>query len=131
MNKEDEHLNARIDETENNSTTRNISDLYRGISNFKKGYQPRTNILKDEKCDLVADIHSILARWGNYFAQLLNVHGFNNVRQMEIHTAEPLVFEPSAFEFEMATDELKAHITRKLDRSHCGRNVGCGCLRIG
>ena len=26
-----------------------------GISDFKKGYQPRTNIVKDEKVDLVAD----------------------------------------------------------------------------
>jgi hypothetical protein len=68
MNKENEHLNARIDETENNSTTRNISDLYRGISDFKKGYQPRTNTLKDDKVDLLTDIYSILARWGNYFA---------------------------------------------------------------
>jgi hypothetical protein len=124
-------LNARIDETENNSTTKNISDLYRDISDFKKGYQPTTNILKDEKGNLVTDIHSILARWGNYFAQLLNVHGFNDVRQMEIHTAEPLVLEPNAFEFEMATDKLKTHITRKLGHSHCGRNLGCGCLRIG
>jgi hypothetical protein len=30
-----------------------------------KGYQPRTNIVKDEKGDLVADSHSILARWRN------------------------------------------------------------------
>jgi hypothetical protein len=96
MNKEDEHLKAKIDEPENNSTTKNISDLYRGISDFKKSYQRRTNILKDEKSDLVKDIHSILAGWENYFSQLLNVHGFNDVRQMEIHTAEPLVLEPCA-----------------------------------
>jgi hypothetical protein len=24
-------------------------DLYRGIRDFKKGYQPRTNVVKDEK----------------------------------------------------------------------------------
>jgi hypothetical protein len=29
----------------------------------KKGYQPRTNIVKDEKGDLVADSHSILAKF--------------------------------------------------------------------
>jgi hypothetical protein len=63
--------------------------LYRGINNFKKGNQPRTNVVKDEKGDLVADSHSILARWKNYFFQLVNVHGVNDVRQTEIHTAEP------------------------------------------
>jgi hypothetical protein len=33
---------------------------------------------------------------------VLNVHGVNDVMQTEIHTAEPLVPEPSAFEVEMA-----------------------------
>jgi len=65
--------------------------LYRVISNFKKGYQPRTNKIKDEKGDLVADSYSVLARWRNHFSQLLNVHGVIDVRQTEIHIAEPLV----------------------------------------
>jgi len=64
--------------------------LNRGIDDFKKTYQPRTNIVKDEKGDLVGDSHSILANWRNHFSQLLNVHGANDVRQTEIHTPEPL-----------------------------------------
>jgi hypothetical protein len=32
----------------------------------------------------------------------LNVNGINDARQTEIHTAEPLVPEPGAFEVEMA-----------------------------
>jgi len=39
-----------------------IRELYRGIDDFKKGYQPGTNIVKDEKGDLVADSYFILAR---------------------------------------------------------------------
>jgi len=81
--------------------------LYRGINDFKKGYQPKTNIVKDEKGDLVADSHSILARWRNHFSQLLNIHGVNDVRKTEIHTAELLVPEPSAFEVELAIEKLK------------------------
>jgi hypothetical protein len=61
--------------------------LCRGINDFKKGYQPRTLIVKGEKGDLIADSHSIVARWRNYFSQLLNIHGVNDVRQAEIHTA--------------------------------------------
>jgi len=76
--------------------------LYRGINDFKKGYQPRTNIVKGDKGDLVADSHIILVRWRNYLSQILNVHGVNDVRQTKIHTAEPLVPEPSASEFELA-----------------------------
>jgi hypothetical protein len=43
--------------------------------------------VKDEKGDLVADSHGILARWRNYSFQLLNVHVVNDVRQREIHKA--------------------------------------------
>ena len=46
---------------------------------------------------MVADSHSTLARWRNYFSQLLNVRGNNDVRQTAIHTAEPLMPEASVF----------------------------------
>ena len=60
--------------------------MYRDINDFKKGYQPRTNIVKDDKGDLVADSHSTLARWRNYFSQILNVDGVNDVRQINTHS---------------------------------------------
>ena len=90
--------------------------MYRGISDFKKGYQPRCNIVKDEKGDLVADSHSIVARWRNYFCQLFNVHGVQDVGQAEIHTAEPLVPEPSASEVELAIGKLKSHKSPGIDQ---------------
>jgi hypothetical protein len=37
------------------------------------------------------------------------VHGDNDVRQTEIHTAGPLGPEPSAFEVEMAIEKLKRY----------------------
>jgi len=90
--------------------------LYRGINEFKRSYQPTTNIVKDEKGDLVADSYSILARWRNYFSQILNVHGVNDVRQTEIHIAEPLVPEPSAFEVEFAIEKLISHKSPGIDQ---------------
>jgi hypothetical protein len=50
-----------------------------------------------------------LARWRNYFPQILNVRGVNDVRQAEIHTAELLIPEPSVFEFELVVDMQKSH----------------------
>ena len=90
--------------------------MCRGINDFKKGYQPRTNILKDDKGALVADSHSILARWRNYFSQILNAHGVNDGRQTEIQTVEPLVPEPSASEFEQAIDKVKSHKPPGIDQ---------------
>jgi hypothetical protein len=108
-NKKKAYLKAKIVKPETNSKNNNIRDLNRGINNFKKGYQPRTIIVKDEKGDLVADSHSIMARWRNYFSKILNVHGVSDVRQAEMHTAEPLVPEPSALEIELAIEKLKSH----------------------
>jgi hypothetical protein len=72
---------------ETNSKTKNTREFYRGINDFKKGYEPRNNTVKDEKANLFADSHSILARWRKYFSQLFIVRGVNDVRQTEIHTA--------------------------------------------
>jgi len=51
--------------------------------NLRRGYHPRCNIVKDEKGDLVADSHSIVVRWRNYFFQLFNVHGVKDVGRMK------------------------------------------------
>ena len=50
-----------------------------------------------------------MARRRKHFSQLLSVHGVNDVRHTEIHTAEPLVPEPSAFKVELAIGKLKSH----------------------
>jgi hypothetical protein len=47
-NKKRENLKDKINELESNSKNNNITDLYRGINKFKKRYQPRTNLVKDE-----------------------------------------------------------------------------------
>jgi hypothetical protein len=94
--------------------------LFRGINDFKKVYHPRINVVKDEKGDLVADSWSILATWRNHFSQLLNVHGVNNVRQTQVHTAEPPVPEPSAFEVKMAIENLKRHKSPGIDQIPAG-----------
>jgi hypothetical protein len=49
--------------------------LYRGINDLKKGYQPRTNTVKDENSDLVTGSHSIQTTRRKHFSQLMNVQG--------------------------------------------------------
>jgi hypothetical protein len=46
----------------------------------------------------------------------LNVHGVNDVRQTEIHTAEPLVPEPSSSEVEIAIEKLKRYKSPGTDQ---------------
>ena len=44
------------------------------------------------------------------------MHGVKDVGQAEIHTAEPLVPEPSASEVELAIDKLKSHKSPVIDQ---------------
>jgi hypothetical protein len=48
-------LKDKITDIELNSKNKNIRDLHRDITQFKKGYQPKTNLVKDERGDLLAD----------------------------------------------------------------------------
>jgi hypothetical protein len=108
-NTKKEYLKGKINELATNSKNKNVRDLYRGINVFKSGYQPRSNFVKDENGDLLADSNTILNRSKSYFSQLLNVHDVNDVRQIEIHTAEPLVPGPSHFEVEISIAKLKKY----------------------
>jgi hypothetical protein len=82
----------------------------------RRSYQTRTNIGKDETGDLVTDSHGILARWRNHFSHLLNIHGINDVWQTKIHTAGPLVPQPSAFEVKKATEKQKRYKSPGTDQ---------------
>jgi hypothetical protein len=57
--KKREYVKNKINELETNNKNKNIRDLYRGITEFKKNYQPRNNLVKDENGDLLADTHNI------------------------------------------------------------------------
>jgi hypothetical protein len=65
--------------------------------------------VKRENGDLLADSHNILNRWKNYFSQFLNVRNVSDVRQIEAHTAEPLVPGPSRLEAEIAIAKLRKY----------------------
>jgi hypothetical protein len=47
-----EYMKDKINELATNSKNRKIRDLCRRINEFKKGYQPRSNLVKDEIGDL-------------------------------------------------------------------------------
>jgi hypothetical protein len=36
-----------------NSKNRNVRNLYRGINEFERGYQPRNNLVEDESGDCI------------------------------------------------------------------------------
>jgi hypothetical protein len=115
-NKKREYLNGKVNNFETNSKNKNIRGMYRGINEFKKGYQPRINIKKDENGNLLADPQNVLNGWKHFFNQTLYVHGVHDVRQMGIYTAEPLVPEPSLVDVEIAIGKLKSYKSPVTDQ---------------
>jgi hypothetical protein len=53
----------------------------------------------------------------DYFYQLLNVHGVNDIRKTEINIAEPLVPESSSSQVEIAIQKLKRYKSPGTDQN--------------
>jgi hypothetical protein len=102
-NKKRDYLKDKINELTINS--KNIRDLYRGINKFKRGYQPRNNLVKEENGDLLTDFHNIL----------FNVQNVSDVRQIEVQTAGP-----SCLEAEIAVTKLNKHKSTGSDQIQAG-----------
>ena len=64
--------------------------IYTGTHEFKKGYQNRANLVKDEKGDLML-IHTSFNRQKNCFC-----HEIKKMRKTKIHTAKPLRLNPQS-----------------------------------
>ena len=66
----------------------------------------------------------------------MNAHGAKDVRQAEIHTAEPLVPEPRAFEVELAIEKLKSYKSPGIDQIPAelikagGRTIRCAIHKL-
>ncbi|KAJ4447933.1 hypothetical protein ANN_09942 [Periplaneta americana] len=117
-NKKRGYLKEKLNEVETNSKNKNIRDLYKGIKEFKNGYQPRVNVIKDENGDLLADSPLILNRWKNYLAQLLNIHrpNRNDRDEIEMQTFEPFIPEPTFSEVEIPIENLKKYKSPGIDQ---------------
>jgi hypothetical protein len=47
---------------------------------------------------------------------MLKVYGVNHIKQIEIHTSEQLVTQPSTSEVEMSIEKLKGHRLPNIDQ---------------
>ena len=88
--------------------------MYRGISDLKKGYQPKTNIVKHEKGDRVTD--TVLWLDGGAISLRSLMYMGLMMLGRKIHAAETLVPQPSACEVEMSIEKLKRRKTPGIDQ---------------
>jgi hypothetical protein len=72
--------------------------------------------VKNGNDDLLGVSHSIWNRWKNYFSQLLNVRIVSDVRQIEVHMAEPLKLGSSRLEVQIVIVKLKKYKSLSSDQ---------------
>jgi hypothetical protein len=59
--------------------------MYKGVNEFKKGYQPRAIVIKKDDSRIVAGTNSILSRCKLYYSNLLNVYRSSDLEGREIN----------------------------------------------
>jgi hypothetical protein len=67
-NKKKEYLKDKILELATNSKSKEVRELYRGLNEYKRGYQLRNNLVKVKNGDPLADSYNMLNKWKNYFS---------------------------------------------------------------
>jgi hypothetical protein len=77
--------------------------------NLRGVTKSRNNLVKDENGDLLADSLNISNTWKNYFSELLSLRRASDARQIEIHTIESFLHDPSPSEVETAIVKLKRY----------------------
>ena len=65
-------------------------------------------MIKNEN-ELLLDFNSILNKWKVYFSKLLNMYKDNDVGEIDMQTAEPLIPEPTFLKVEIAIETLKKY----------------------
>jgi hypothetical protein len=81
--------------------------MYKGIIEFKNGYQHCAYVIKKHDGTIVAYTNRILSRWEQFFSNSLNVNQSTSHEGSEVYTAEPDIPEPSLIEVQFTLQNLK------------------------
>jgi hypothetical protein len=65
-------MNKTLLETKEKLQGRHISEAYKEIKTIKEGFQPHTDVCKNEVGEIRGQRENILSRWMDYFRELLN-----------------------------------------------------------
>ena len=95
----------RIKQIEDNRTNPKL--FFKQTKELKTGYNPRTEIMKEENGELVTEGEEIAKQFGKVFEELLNPQTLQDHTQIEYYTAEPEYVEPTDDEVRMTINTLK------------------------
>jgi hypothetical protein len=101
--------------------------LYRGLNYFKKTYQSRSNLMKD-----MLEIPTTFWIVGRTTLSYWMYIWWVCVRQIEIHTSEPLVSDPSLVSLKLLLqnwEDLNRQVTNKFRQNFFKQEVKYYALR--
>lgn len=94
--KKREQEKLRLRDLENCREEKEARKMYKGIRELKKGWQPQTNLCRDELGNLIGDQTKVLNRWKTFFQELLNSHTLERGQTIEPEGVEDgLTHEPT------------------------------------
>ena len=97
-------MKAEANKLEDNSKNKNIREICKGNNGFKKGYQPRAYVIKNDDGTIAAVTTSIPIRWKQFYSNLLHVNQSTSHEGSEIYIEEPDVPELGLSEVECAIE---------------------------
>ena len=97
-----DYMIAKVNKLEENIKNKNIREMYKRVSEFKKGYQPHACVIKKHD-----GTNNRIMRWDQFYSNLLNVNQRISFEGSEIYTAEPNIPDPSLLEVELTTERKK------------------------
>ena len=101
--------NEQLEDMEKNFKENNDRQAYKEVKFIKKGYAPRTSMIKDKKGEIVSTHAEVLERWKEHFQQLLNNEGEDE--EIEEDRNEEVVVEeierPDKIDVRMAIEASK------------------------
>lgn len=108
--KKREMIKKKLEEMDKQNLQNEARKFYKGTDWFRKEYKPRLGGCKDKTGKLLGEEEEILARWTEYYRELLNKNGNGNVdKRPEIQTAEPFIRKPTLREVKTAIQRMKNH----------------------
>ncbi|XP_068250251.1 uncharacterized protein [Palaemon carinicauda] len=94
IRKKRQKLNDEIDIIDENRKRGRIRQHYQGVRKIKRGYQARTQMIKDKDGEILTRDEDVMKRWEQYFKELLNIPDQVNPLNEETYYGPELELEP-------------------------------------
>ena len=113
-NKKRASFQRKLENIKQEYSNKNAKEFYKEVNSVKRGFKPRTTLIKDSMGNIIGNEEQALLRWSEYFLEHFKLNkGNGNGQSMQergkdqLQTAELYIKPPDEIDVEMAIDKLK------------------------